>query len=435
MQMADIEYLEEERKKLWERVTTLSQQVAQLQEDIHKTTPECEQEARNASKEISKYKNRASNAWQEIEKIKGEIQDLIKESQVILQAKSTAITINQSLTDAQTILTESKEAQLTLDKTIQSINNQSAQIQAMQEDVTNKFSTAQSSSNKIASLLETAVETKDKINDIYDEIDGYDTLEGKHVEGLKEKLEKKYTQLEKDSSFLKSNIETIENNLLSWKENFIKEKTEEFNTLSEQIKSLLPGAMSAGLSAAYGEQKRAETNERNSTKHWFIGIIIAMVVLALIPVCLYIYLYCKGNGIDYIIQHTPQITISIVPLYLPLIWLAAHLNKHINLSKKLMEEYAYKEALNKTYEGLAGQIKELSDEDNELRKEHLKIILKASAENPGKFITGYDKCDNPILELLSKPKELNNLLKDNPILATVIKQTQTINKETEINDK
>lgn len=439
MKMADIEYLEEERKKLWERVTALSQQVAKLQDDVHKTTPEYAQEAKSASKKISEYRNKASNAWQEIDKIKGDIQGLIKESQVILDAKVTASTINQSLTEAQTTLTKSQETQATLNAALQELTNKAKQIETTQSEVAGQLSTAEGNSKRISSLLEAAAETQDNINNIYEEIDGYNTPEGNHVEGLKEKLAKKYTQLEKDSSSLKSNIETTQSDLLTWKENFIKERTADFNALSEQIKSLLPGAMSAGLSAAYGEQKRAETAERNNTKHWFIGIIITMVVLALIPVGLYIYLYCKGNGIDYIIQHTPQVTISIVPLYFPLIWLAAHLNKHINLSKKLIEEYAYKEAVNKTYEGLASQIKGLHDEDNELEKEHLKIILKASAENPGKFITGYDKYDNPILELLAKPEKLKGLLENNPILTTfieqIINQSQTISKEKETNDK
>ena len=333
MKMADIEYLEEERKKLWERVTTLSQQVTQLQDDVHKTTPEYAQEAKNASKKISEYKNKASNAWQEIEKIKGEVQGLIKESQVILDAKATAVTINQTLTEAQTTLKTSKETQATLNNTLQELTHKASQIQTTQAEVSGQLSTAEGNSKRISSLLETAAETQDNINNIYEEIDGYDTPEGNHVEGLKEKLAKKYTQLEKDSSSLKSNIETTQSELLTWKEDFIKERTDDFNALSEKIKSLLPGAMSAGLSAAYGEQKRAETAERNNTKHWFIGIIITMVVLALIPVSLYFYLYSQGHSIDYIIQLTPQVTISIVPLYLPLIWLAAHLNKHINLSK------------------------------------------------------------------------------------------------------
>ena len=439
MKMADIEYLEEERKKLWERVTTLSQQVAQLQDDVHKTTPEYAQEAKNASKKISEYKNKASNAWQEIEKIKGEVQGLIEESQVILDAKATAVTINQTLTEAQTTLKTSKETQATLNNTLQELTHKASQIQTTQAEVSGQLSTAEGNSKRISSLLETAAETQDNINNIYEEIDGYDTPEGNHVEGLKEKLAKKYTQLEKDSSSLKSNIETTQSELLTWKEDFIKERTDDFNALSEQIKSLLPGAMSAGLSAAYAQKKSAEIEERNSAQKSFKTSIKWMSFLAVVPVGLYLYLYCSGKGMEYIIQHTPQITLAILPLYLPAIWFAIHFNKRINLSKKLIEEYAYKEALNKTYEGLSGQIEELSDEDNELRKEHLKIILKASAENPGKFITGYDKCDNPILELLSKPKELNNLLKENPVLSTVferiIEQSQAISKEKETDDK
>lgn len=437
--MADIEYLEEERKKLWECVTALSQQVAQLQDDVHKTTPEYAQEAKSASKKISEYKNKASNAWQEIEKIKGDIQGLIKESQVILDAKVTASTINHSLTEAQTALTKSQETQATLNAALQELTNKANQIETTQSEVAGQLSTAEGNSKRISSLLEAAAKTQDNINNIYEEIDGYNTPEGNHVEGLRDKLQNSFEKIEKENQNLKKDLENTKNNISQWKTTFIKDKEAEFNTLSEKIKGLLPGAMSAGLSSAYLEKKTAEIVERNSAQNAFQWTIFWMSLIALLPIGYYFYLYYTNQTMEYIINHIPQVTLAVLPLYAPAIWLASHLNRRINLSKKLIEEYAYKEALNKTYEGLASQIKDLKDKDNELRKEHLQIILKASAENPGKFITGYDKCDNPILELLAKPEKLKDLLENNPILTTFIEQiinkSQTISKEKEANDK
>lgn len=437
--MTDIEYLEEERKKLWERVTVLSQQVAKLQDDVHKTTPEYAQEAKSASKKISEYRNKASNAWKEIEANKENFLKLIQNSEKINTAATTASDVNTILTQSHNILEGIKIEQENLTKRIQDLNTKAEQLNSLQEDGDKCLSNAVSIDSKLKTLLQNSAETKQKIEDVYDEVEGYDTEDNTHVEGLKEKLKNSFEKIEKENQNLKKDFENTKDSISRWKTDFIKEKTNDFNALSNQIKSLLPGAMSAGLSAAYAQKKSAEIEERTSAQKAFQGTIIWMSLIALIPIVYYFYLYCTNHTMEYIINHIPQVTLAILPLYAPAIWLASHLNRRINLSKKLIEEYAYKEALNKTYEGLASQIKDLKEKDNELRKEHLQIILKASAENPGKFITGYDKYDNPILELLAKPEKLKGLLENNPILTTfieqIINQSQTISKEKEANDK
>ena len=426
--MSNLEYLEEERKKLWARITELGNQI----DELKKTTPEYEKEARNASKKISEYKNRVNNSWSEIEKHKERFLKLLQEANKITTAATTADTIDALLAKTQKVLEQANLEQKNLSSQIQNLNTQSINLSTLQEQANVTLNNATSIESKLKGLLQNSAEKKQEIEDVYDEIEGYDTEDNTHVEGLKEKLQNSFEKIEKENQNLKKDFENTRNHIFQWKTNFIKEKNSDFDVVLEKIKGLLPGAMSAGLSASYAEKRKAEEQERAQAQRSFTSAIRWMVILALIPVGVYLNLYLGNKGIEYILNHTPQITMAVLPLYLPLIWLAIHFNKRINLSKKLIEEYAYKEALNRTYEGLAGQIQNLKDKDNELRKEHLQIILKASAENPGKYITGYDKCDNPLLELISKPEKLSQLLKDHPLLTTLAEQ---IIKTNEYNKK
>ena len=422
--MADIEYLEEERKKLWAKIIEIETKITEL----IKTTPEHEREVKNASKEISKYKNRVISAFNEVETNKTKIAELIQKSEKINNAAITADAVDTLLSKAQGVLEQSNIEQNKLNTNIQNLNEQNEELETLQENASTILTNATSIESKLKGLLQNSADIKQNIEDIYDEIEGYDTEDDTHVLGLKEKLKNSFEKIEKDNINLKKDFENTKEKLLQWKDNFIKLNTAQFDTLLEKIKGLLPGAMSAGLSASYAEKRKAEEQERSQVQNSFETTIRLMVGLAIIPVITYLCLYFDNKGIEYIINHTPQITLAILPLYIPLIWLAIHFNKRINLSKKLIEEYAYKEALNKTYEGLAGQIQNFKDKDNELRKEHLQIILKASAENPGKYITGYDKCDNPLLELLSNPEKLSKLIKDKPFLITFFEQLIASNK-------
>lgn len=416
--MSNLEYLEEERKKLWIKVTELSNQI----DELKKTTPEYEKEARNSSKKISEYRNRANNAWAEISTNKENFLTLLKNSEKINAAVSVAGAIDGTLSKANESLERANILQTEWSSKIDTFKEQERNLMTLQDSANDILSTANSIETKLKNLLQNSVEKKQEIEDIYDEIEGYDTEDNTHVDGLKEKLKVSFEKIEKDNQNLKKDFETTKTNIFQWKTNFIKENKTEFEALLEKIKGLLPGAMSAGLSAAYAEKKEEEEKERLQAQKSFTNAIKYMVLLALIPVGVYLYLYFNNRDIEYIINHTPQITMAVLPLYLPLIWLAIHFNKRINLSKKLIEEYAYKEAINRTYEGLSGQIQNLKDNDNELRRAHLNIILKASAENPGKYITGYDKCDNPILELISKPEKLSHLLKEHPLMTTLAEQ-------------
>ena len=108
-------------------------------------------------------------------------------------------------------------------------------------------------------------------------------------------------------------------------------------------------------------------------------------------------------------SNTPSLILSILPLYLPILWLAHSSGKKLNLSKRLIEEYTHKMVLGKTFAGLTKQIEsEEDDVKNELRTKLLFNLLQVSSENPGKLITDYQRSDHPLMEALENSSRLSS---------------------------
>ncbi|MGV0960590.1 MAG: hypothetical protein ACOYB1_12220 [Limnohabitans sp.] len=127
--------------------------------------------------------------------------------------------------------------------------------------------------------------------------------------------------------------------------------------------------------------------------------------MALIPIAVNTIRYYKYDvPLDALIQNSPSLVMLILPLYLPIVWLAYSSGLKVKLAKRLIEEYAHKETVAKTFEGLSKQIESFADEDIaiELKTKLLFNLLDISAENPGKLITDYNKSDHPVMDALDK---------------------------------
>lgn len=108
----------------------------------------------------------------------------------------------------------------------------------------------------------------------------------------------------------------------------------------------------------------------------------------------------------------PKEVACILPLYLPILWIAVFANKRVNLSKRLIEEYTHKEVVSKTYEGLARQIEGLEDDEvsRKLQARLLYNTVMLSEKNPGELMKDYSRPDNPILDVLSQSTKLSELV-------------------------
>src|SRR5690606_6014691 len=100
----------------------------------------------------------------------------------------------------------------------------------------------------------------------------------------------------------------------------------------------------------------------------------------------------------------PRMVLAIIPMYIPILWFTYSANKKLNLSKRLIEEYAHKEVLSKTYEGLSKQINNLDNDEqtSELKYRLLSNFLQVTSENPGKLISNYESSDHPVMEALEQ---------------------------------
>ena len=179
----------------------------------------------------------------------------------------------------------------------------------------------------------------------------------------------------------------------------------EAEALSQKVRGLLPDAMTAGLSAAYLANRKMEEDEQSSQLKMFKRCIKGMMALALLPIAinLYLWLYWNKSFAD-ILSMLPREVMYILPIYIPLFWLAVFANKRVNLSKRLIEEYKHKEAVSKTYEGLSKQIDELGNDaaSRELKTRLLYNTVMLSEKNPGELIKNFNRPDNPLLDVLNQ---------------------------------
>ena len=191
------------------------------------------------------------------------------------------------------------------------------------------------------------------------------------------------------------------------------QKQKDHDVLQQRIKDLLPDALTAGLSHAYAKQCDEEKTERDKSLkvfYWSIGI---MTVFATIPFCLGLtFRYGLGKTWEDVISYLPQLACLMLPLYLPMLWVAFSSSRKANLSKRLIEEYAHKVALSKTFQGLEEQISSLDNSETamELKVKLLYNLVSVSAENPGKLIPNYNKADNPLIEFMDKSIALSESL-------------------------
>lgn len=399
LQMVTIEYLESERQKIWSRII-------ELQESIDKKTTEYESEARQASKKCSEYRNKCESAKNDSISVFSEIKSTSEN--IINSGVITQIAEIQSFHSEVTPKKEAIEAQITeLETLFAEYDSYAEQLEKLDALCTS----ADDSSVKIDAIFSQLTARKKEVDQLYFDIFGFtktDETSGKEIKvaGRKAELDNAYTSLKNDfDQFTKDKKGEFNGTLTEWEQSYSK-------ALSK-IESLLPNALTAGLSHAYLDKKDKEILERDklsaSFNHWIVGLI----VISIIPFAISIYLLTHGATLEQTILKLPNLAFSILPLYIPPLWVAISLNRRMNLSKRLIEEYTHKEVLSKTYEGLSKQIESIKDSKNstissDLKAKLLQNILEVSSENPGKLVSDYNKSDHPLLDKLFRPAKDSN---------------------------
>jgi len=427
----DIEYLNDERIKLWEDIRATQKKLSSLEDLITKEMSEVERDARGASQIASKFKNRAVEsakiADEQVKSIETVVPIIKEEGKQIRDLLLSSKGCKDEIAELHRIVKESEsevresvavhhERINTLVKKEEEIQNFLETITQQCEEIESVHETSLSWSTKIEAFHSKANELSRAISEVNDQVFGYTDPSGRHVLGMKEKLEEGFDTLKAGFNRVRSDFDkkfkecsaTIEENnqnaITQFKE-FAIAKQKEVDVIKEKIKILLPDAMTAGLSAAYAKKRVDEEAERKNAMDVFNKSIIGLVVCAFIPFVVNIVMLATGTWTwQTIIDNIPRVVLMMLPLYAPIVWIALFANKRINLSKRLIEEYAHKEVISKTFEGLSAQISNLEEDatSKDLRERLLYNVVSLGTKNPGELIKDYNKPDNPLLDVLDK---------------------------------
>jgi uncharacterized coiled-coil DUF342 family protein len=439
----DIDYLDEERRKLWvevvaqrEKLRSLEEKTSQLQSvaenlesELAKKTSDYEKEAKNSSAQTTRYKNRASDAAKTIEEshtrineiltqaneINSRLEHIVQFSQVALQRHNDFEQLFPQIEAERANLVVKVQEAVSLQEDVESSLEEAQGLAAKIEEI--KIS-SESTYSKISSAHSGAIKKGAEVTELYQEIFGYTATEeesGDDVEvpGLRSELEDAYSSLKKNVADLSRELSEVKQQRVAEFERFSESKAKEYDQIKERISGLLPDAMTAGLSHAYEQKRKSEEKEGKdaATTYWkSIGLLL---VISFIPVVVSVYSFFHDNKtLDQVIHNLPQIVLATLPLYAPAFWFAISASKRIKLARRLTEEYAHKEALSKTFEGLSTQISNLPDSEisRDLRAKLLYNIISVSSENPGKLISDYNNSDNPLLEVLDRSLSLTKSL-------------------------
>lgn len=419
-----LRYLDEERRKIWGRLTNLEKDNQDLRRLLAIRTSDYEKEAAQHSKKASEFRNRAEAKLHEVESIYENVSKAKTDCISILsdlendrrQKKEIDTQIKELLAQCNNIKKQYEDASqeaLSRSEKLDSFFENYDDFQERIDSVNTSVDNAKENLSKSSNSLTTLNKRVQDIEKLHREIFGYsttneDTGEKTIISGTKDSLENAYTNLENNAVKLETEIKSIKEGSLSQFKTFEDEHVQIYARITQQIEQLLPSALTAGLSSAFSKKREDEeisSNKYLSNFRWGIGLLI---VVSLIPLSISTYSLAQGVLLMEVIHRVPRLILAIIPMYIPCLWLAISANKKLNLSKRLIEEYAHKEVLSKTYEGLSKQITSLKDnpQAEELRFRLLSNFLQVTSENPGKLISNYESSDHPLSEVLDQSYKL-----------------------------
>ena len=407
-----VQYLEDERKKLWDRLVKLENDNKVIRNEIIEKSSESQKEASQSSRKAAEFRNKAEQRLNEASEKLGEIISKLAEAERLVSSISENHELTIELkTKAETTDKEFELAYTELKESVDYLSNFIEQYPDLDEKLTsvNKFiEDIESNLSKSRTSLTTINTRKKEIDDYYQELFGYEDEnengEAITVEGKKDILESTYEDLEDKLTKAESQVVSINNNFENNYKTFEEQHKSKYEQVKAEISSLLPAALTAGLSSAFSTKKnQEEENSKTLQKRFSTGIYL-LIVASVIPFIVSIVLLFEGETLDQVIYKIPRMVLAIIPMYAPILWLTYSANKKLNLSKRLIEEYAHKEVLSKTYEGLSKQINNLENDEQttELKYRLLSNFLQVTSENPGKLISNYESSDHPVMEALEQ---------------------------------
>lgn len=164
----------------------------------------------------------------------------------------------------------------------------------------------------------------------------------------------------------------------------------ELTTLTKEAERLLPGFADVSLASAFGLRKGRFLIPKIAWIATFILCIAGLICIA--------YPSFKDATSNVSTLHEKEwgdiwrVFVMRLPIVLPLVWLAIYAGRNYMLSIRLEEDYAYKEAVSKSFAGYKREMEKFASGQTPGPDNPLTIlcvnVLKAIAEHPGRIYDG-----------------------------------------------
>ena len=404
-------YLNEERVKLWTEITALKQAledaVAKLSQTDKATVSSLQTLGQNLETRIAAVKKianektpedvqTASRAAQEVVKIKTNVQAVQKEVEEyrsrLNEAKNALDRINgiaDNSDAANKTIEDSRAKVLAAVKSIDSSLAQFNEKKTLIEDMISKISTAASSSTDKA---QDVANLKAQVGSAASEVSAT-RQKLQELQVSFEELQEKQTSVFNESKASLSSLD--EENRIRFDKLFSEGETR-IKELEQRINMLLPGATSLSLSSSF--MMRKEAVERN--KGWWV----ALLVLSASAIVVF--------GLWSLSRITANQSLSALPnriiIVAGLVIIEEFARRNYNVCSRLAEAYAYKEAIAKSYVGFKKELAEI-DLPSRTEGEIVKSIsvlaetfLQKLGDEPGKKVFDKERPALGVVQAISK---------------------------------
>ncbi len=163
------------------------------------------------------------------------------------------------------------------------------------------------------------------------------------------------------------------------------------------IDELLPGATGAGLASAFGKRREQFMLPQRIWQCVFLAAIIGLLAVAG-------YDFGVSKPLtSWTLDSLGLLLLHRLPFVVPLVWLAIYSARQASLAKRLEEDYAFKEATSRSFEGYRRQMGEL--ESGALSRLCLNTLAIIS-QHPGRIYEKHRSDVTPISALLEQGESL-----------------------------
>ena len=398
METNEYKYLDDERVKLWREVedlrkalgdaveklnaadqantkriedasATIQQNLEAVKSVAEAKTPEDVMTARRAAQDAVLAKEEVTKILNEAIELKGGLPFAKKAFKAIKDRDSAS---ENSATQIETNRQKIETAVIGIDSIVKALNTKKTDAENKAAAVTNASNAATTNAQEVANLKAKASAEFAELSALKDAVE--------ELRGSLAELKENYQSEMKESG---EKLNGLHSEYIEKLGTFYGECETRYTNLENQINGLLPGATSVALATAFDERKKAV----QKAKWWWVSLLIASAG------------FIATFGWWSLAHYTQTQAMAAIPLRLVIIAafviLEEFARRNYNISTRLAEAYAYKEAIAKSYLGFKKELDGIKTPDNsdgdgaDSVSVLAKTFLDKLADEPGKRV--FDK--------------------------------------------